>query len=528
MAPHRRSTPLISLEAVALDTETTGLDARTARIVEIAVLKLRGDRVLAEDPFQRLVNPGVAMPPTATGIHGLADADVRSAPRFPDMAAELDGILGEATVIGHDIGYDLTVLAREYALAGRSWRVPRALDVGSLARVAMPTLARYSLDALCDWQEIRIERRHRAIPDARAAAELFVKLIPMLRARNIRTLAEAEAACGALLDEAPRGVRTGWIVPGRESDAADSTPALARLDSFPYRHRVRDVMSAPAVTAAGALTARDALAILLEKRISSVIVTGSEGRVGIVTERDLLRALRDEAPGKPAPRLQDIMRHPLQTVPEEAFIYRAIGRMDRLGDPASGRRQSPERDRRHRKGAGPAASAGDGGDRARRRDRQRGGRGRARGRVGEASVGGAQPRRRGCRSRERHAGDKRRDLRPDRAGGAHRGAAPGRRRPGRAAGALCGDGAGIGRPRREPARGRPGQCHRLCQRRARRPGGPLVRRACRPHVRHPRPDRRSLLPRRRDGEERRLPPQRRRLAKRSSTAGSNAPSRSIC
>ena len=73
----------------------------------------------------------------------------------------------------------------------------------------------------------------------------------MLRARNIRTLAEAETACRAILDEAPRGLRTGWIVPGRESEAADSTPALARLDSFPYRHRVRDVMSTPAVTVAG-------------------------------------------------------------------------------------------------------------------------------------------------------------------------------------------------------------------------------------------------------------------------------------
>lgn len=220
MAPHRRSTPLISLEAVALDTETTGLDARTARIVEIGIVKLQGERILAGDPFQRLVNPGGAVPPTATGIHGLGDADLRSAPRFPELAAELDGILGQATVIGHDIGYDLTVLAREYALAGRSWRVPRALDVGSLARIAMPTLARYSLDALCDWQEIRIERRHRAVPDARAAAELFVRLIPLLRARNIRTLADAEAACRAILDEAPRGLRTGWIAPGRESEAA--------------------------------------------------------------------------------------------------------------------------------------------------------------------------------------------------------------------------------------------------------------------------------------------------------------------
>ncbi len=331
MSPHRHSTPLISLEAVALDTETTGLDARSARIVEIATLKIVGERIIRDGPFQRLVNPGIAIPPSASEIHGLTDADVRDAAPFPEIAAELDGILGGATVIGHNIGYDLTILAREYALAGKAWRVPRALDVGPLSRVAMPTLARYSLEALCDWQGITIERRHRALPDAKAAAELFTKLIPLLRARNIRTLAEAEAACAAILDQMPRRLLAGWIPPDRESEAADSTAALARLDSFPYRHRVRDVMTAPAVRVAGSLAPRDALAILLEKRISSVLVDGSGGRVGILTERDLLRALRDEAPDRPAPCLQDIMSHPLQTVPEEAFIYRAIGRMDRLG-----------------------------------------------------------------------------------------------------------------------------------------------------------------------------------------------------
>src|SRR5215468_6605628 len=331
MSPHRRSTPLIALEAVALDTETTGLDARSARIVEIATLKVRGERIIADDSFQRLVNPGIAVPPSASAIHGLTDADLQSAPRFPQVAGELEGVLGGAAIIGHDIGYDLTILAREYALAGRGWRVPRALDVGNLARVAMPTLAQYSLDALCDWQGIRIERRHRAFPDARAAAELFVKLIPLLRARNVRTLAEAEAACAAVLDQVPWRTDIGWIPPDRESEAADSTATLARLDSFPYRHRVRDVMTPSAVRVSGSLAPRDALAILLEKRISSVLVDGSGGRVGILTERDLLRALLDEAPGRPAPRLQDIMSHPLQTVPEEAFIYRAIGRMERLG-----------------------------------------------------------------------------------------------------------------------------------------------------------------------------------------------------
>jgi DNA polymerase-3 subunit epsilon/CBS domain-containing protein len=331
MSPHRHSTPLIALEAVALDTETTGLDARVARIVEIATLGLRGERIIADESFQRLVNPGIAVPPSAAAIHGLTDLDLQNAARFPEVVGELDGILGGATVIGHNIGYDLTILAREYALAGRAWRMPRALDVGPLSRVAMPTLARYSLEALCDWQEIRIERRHRALDDARAAAELFIKLIPLLRARNVRTLAEAEVACAASLEQMPRRLLTGWIPPDRESEAADATATLARLDSFPYRHRVRDVMTAPAVRVAGSLAPRDALEILLEKRISSVLVESSGGRVGILTERDLLRALRDEVSDRPAPRLQDLMRHPLQTVPEEAFIYRAIGRMDRLG-----------------------------------------------------------------------------------------------------------------------------------------------------------------------------------------------------
>src|SRR5262249_20382901 len=144
------STPLISLEAVALDTETTGLDARTARIVEIAVLRVHGERILAEAPFETLVNPQVAIPPTATQIHGLTDADVQNAPSFADLASRLDGMIGRATVIGHNIGYDLAILAREYSLVGQSWRLPRSLDVGSLARIAVPTLAQYSLDALCD------------------------------------------------------------------------------------------------------------------------------------------------------------------------------------------------------------------------------------------------------------------------------------------------------------------------------------------------------------------------------------------
>src|SRR5215470_11528223 len=136
MAPYQHTTPLISLEAVALDTEATGLDARVVRIVEVAVLRLRGDRILREDSFHSLVNPGVAITTTAIDIHGLTDADVGAATGFAGIAERLDAFVGQATSIDHNIGYDLVVLAHEYALAGRSWRARRALDVRLLARVA--------------------------------------------------------------------------------------------------------------------------------------------------------------------------------------------------------------------------------------------------------------------------------------------------------------------------------------------------------------------------------------------------------
>jgi DNA polymerase-3 subunit epsilon/CBS domain-containing protein len=107
--------------------------------------------------------------------------------------------------------------------------------------------------------------------------------------------------------------------------------ALERIDSYPYRHRVRDVMASPAVVLPGEADTREALRALIDKGISSVLVRRSDGVFGIVTERDVLRALaRAGATGTTEP-LAALMRHPLTTVGQDDFVYRAIARMDRLG-----------------------------------------------------------------------------------------------------------------------------------------------------------------------------------------------------
>ncbi|MDH3667846.1 MAG: DUF294 nucleotidyltransferase-like domain-containing protein [Paracoccaceae bacterium] len=317
------ATPLTALNAVSLDTETTGLDATKDRVVQIGAVGLRGSEIQSDDRFETLVNPGVAIPPIASSIHGIHDADLAGAPAPAQAVTDLAAFVGSRVVIGHSIAFDLEILAREASRAEFSWPVPRALDIRPLALAIAPSLADYSLDALCAWLEIDIEGRHTAMGDAVATSEVFIQLIPKLRERNIRTLAEAEAACQAVLarEATPQGLAAG-------SATGKAAPRLM-LDSYAFAHRISDVMSAPPAVVPGAFTVREALSVLLEKGISSVFVEDGD-RIGIATERNMLRALAADNAGGFALNLAEIMSAPLQSVDVDDPLYRAIGRIERM------------------------------------------------------------------------------------------------------------------------------------------------------------------------------------------------------
>lgn len=109
---------------------------------------------------------------------------------------------------------------------------------------------------------------------------------------------------------------------------SDALP-LARLDSFPFRHRVRDVMASPLVVASADTTLRDAARMMAGQKISSLAVR-LEGHIGIFTEGDAIRALAAGAEAGRTP-IRQFLSAPAQTVFEDDFVYVAIGRMQRLG-----------------------------------------------------------------------------------------------------------------------------------------------------------------------------------------------------
>ena len=106
---------------------------------------------------------------------------------------------------------------------------------------------------------------------------------------------------------------------------------LERLDSFPYRHRVADLMTAPVVALPPEATAAQAARLMSERHVSSVLVVDEgQGLQGIVTERDILHLVAQDA-GALGRRLHDTMTSPVHGIAADALIYRALARMARLG-----------------------------------------------------------------------------------------------------------------------------------------------------------------------------------------------------
>jgi CBS domain-containing protein len=284
------------------------------------------------------VQPGEPIPVDATAIHGIDDTAVTDAPLFAASANEIAAALKGAVVMGHSIGYDLAILKREFERAGQAWSPPRMLDTRLLAEIAAPGLASYSLEGLAAWLGVAISGRHSARGDAEMTARIFLALLPKLRGVRIRTLAEAERACLALTDALETQHRAGWVEPGTGPMGNVLAAGGRRIDINPYRQRVSEVMHAPARFAAPNLPLKDAIERMTRERISSLFVHRNDADgparpadTGIVTERDLMRAVASGGAGALKSPVSALASRPLVTVPADAFSYLAVARMNRQG-----------------------------------------------------------------------------------------------------------------------------------------------------------------------------------------------------
>jgi len=308
-------TPLGSLEFVALDTETTGLDLQKSRIIEFAAVLVKPGAADVSETFSRLVNPGMPIPPASTEIHGITDDMLADAAPVGLVIAEFVQWLGPRPLIGYSIAFDMSIIKAELDRIQGSWAQPRTLDVQELVQALRPNLSNNALETVAEWLEIDINDRHRALPDAIMTARVFEALIPRLRQAGVQTFAEAERACADIRQ------KTGGLPHPAQARTADHV----NIDSYHFRNRVGDVMATPPLMVERSAKLSKVVAMMVRNGVGSVFIKpDGQNDPGYLTERDLLRTLYAEGKDSLAKTCREIPVRDLETVTRKEFLYRAI------------------------------------------------------------------------------------------------------------------------------------------------------------------------------------------------------------
>ncbi len=211
--PPEDSTLLSELPGIVVDCETTGLEPQRDRIVSVGAVRTHGTRVYAHANLDMLIDPEIAIPRASTVIHGIDNAMVQGAPGISAGLGHLETISGNCVVIGHNIGFDLAVLAAESRRCGKSWSTPFSLDTGHLVAVLEPDLQALDLDAVCRHFGVAVGGRHTALGDALSAAELYTRIVPLLADRGVMTLGDALAFTSRARRTRSQQRSRGWHVP---------------------------------------------------------------------------------------------------------------------------------------------------------------------------------------------------------------------------------------------------------------------------------------------------------------------------
>lgn len=180
---------LASVAYVVFDLETTGLaPTRGDAIVSIGAVRVQGALPRA-DSFATLVNPGRAIPADSTRYHGITDSMVATAPSMAEALAAFHGFCGDAVLVAHNAGFDMTCLhAAEFR--GAAPTPNPALCSLVLSQWLDPQEQDHSLDGLAARLEEVIAGRHDALGDAEATARIFCRLLARADARGVDDLEE--------------------------------------------------------------------------------------------------------------------------------------------------------------------------------------------------------------------------------------------------------------------------------------------------------------------------------------------------
>jgi DNA polymerase III epsilon subunit family exonuclease len=312
---------------VVVDLETTGLRPGQSGICEIGAVRLRGFEV--EGEFETLVDPRLPIAAGASAVTGLRNEHLRGAPRPAEAVRSFLAFAGDSVLVAHNARFDLAFLDRETELLTGSRIGAPVVDTVRLARRLLAGRVQgFGLAQLAWFLGTAEKPCHRALPDARATAELLLALIGLAQERGARTVADLTALSATrtrrLLDKrhlafgAP--TRPGvYLFLGRQRQVlyvGRARDLRARLRSYFRSDRQRPAVEA-ALAAAESIewrvTGSELEAALAELRLIRELRPPGNARVSRPERQVWLRARGDSVVASQKPATKNLSRGPLRS-----------------------------------------------------------------------------------------------------------------------------------------------------------------------------------------------------------------------
>ncbi|MBQ7953344.1 MAG: PHP domain-containing protein, partial [Clostridia bacterium] len=187
----------LNSEFVVFDIETTGLSPVTEAITEIGAVKIRDGQIV--DSFNTFVNPMKPIPQKIVELTGITDAMVEDAQPISVVLPQFYEFIGDATLVAHNAGFDTSFIKNAAKENGMKFDFCY-VDTLELSRSLVNGVKNYKLDTLTKHFNVKLENHHRACDDATATAQVFLKLLDILRKKEVHKICDINNALEGAAD----------------------------------------------------------------------------------------------------------------------------------------------------------------------------------------------------------------------------------------------------------------------------------------------------------------------------------------
>lgn len=159
---------------VVFDVETTGFSARNDKIIEIGAVKIKNGEII--DSFNVLINPEEKLPEKIIELTNITDSMLVNEPLIQDVLPKFYKFIENSIMVAHNANFDMAFLRNNFKKIGIDFEKPY-IDTLELSRIFHPNVRSHSLGKVAKRLGVSLENAHRAVDDARATGEVFIRLL---------------------------------------------------------------------------------------------------------------------------------------------------------------------------------------------------------------------------------------------------------------------------------------------------------------------------------------------------------------